>query len=97
MAQKFPQLWVFKEKHGDNIYLVHSEEGKQNMFFSVLKERWNRKNYHWMEKDEDFKKDFEYIKKVIEKEAKKYAYTALNLMSDSEYEGFNNENFEEFK
>ena len=63
----YPQLVVFKEKHGDNFYLVDSKESEEKMFLDVLTDRLNTGWYSWMKEHKPYGKEPSYSREDVEK------------------------------
>jgi len=62
----YPQIYVFKEKHGDIFYLIESEEAENKMFLEVLSDRKKCGWYDWMKDYIPYEKKPTYIKEDIE-------------------------------
>ena len=63
----YPQLVVFKEKHGDNYYLLASAEAELKMYLDVLTSRFKENWYSWMKDYKPYGKAPLYTKDDISK------------------------------
>lgn len=80
MPVNYPQLIVFREKHGDSYYLVESKEAEYKMFLEVLTERNQYGWYSWMKDNKPYftgtkptytKEDLDKMPESLDSERKK--------------------------
>lgn len=64
---KYPQLFVFREKHGDHYVMVDSKEDEEKMFLKILKERNDDGWYSWMKDHKPYGEAPKYTKEEIDK------------------------------
>lgn len=98
-TRTYPQLVVFREKYGDNFYLVESKEAEQKMFLEVLTDRFNQGWYSWFKDYKPYetkpsytRDDIEKMPNSMESEKKKYLLEISKWeRSEKEAQGIRND------
>lgn len=82
-ARQYPQVIVFKEKHGDRYFLAHSEDEFYGAFMQVFVERYTAGYWFGDEDIQEYRAELDSFKTEGER-----AYFFMQMRGDWEYEGF---------